>query len=473
MNATPLQEAADTQSLLPSGTLPTFRDPAGTLRLEPGRAIRTIDPEAREWVLDFLNSDFCRSAQASGEMIAAQIEDSEEAGLRLIHPRIEVVTYPWEWTPAQWLAAAELTLRLGREAIAEGWLLKDATPLNVVFVGTRPVFVDILSFERRDPGNPIWLAYAQYIRTFLLPLLAHRMLKWPLALTLLRRDGYEPGEIYAAMGPLQRLSPGVLGPVSLPAWLESRTAGSSRPRPARKVPNEVATAVLTRTLTGLERKTRSAAGATSASNWSEYPATLTHYTAEQSADKASWVRGTLERMRPARVLDIGANTGEFSAMAASSGAEVVALERDLAAADRLFGMARERGVAVLPVHADLSRPTPGVGWENRECFPLLDRLEGQFDLVMMLAVIHHLILMEQIPIAAIVSLMHRLTRRYLIVEWVPVEDPMYQSLMRGRDELYGALSEEDLLAACEGRFRVADRHALGNGRVLFLFEKAG
>jgi len=90
---------------------------------------------------------------------------------------------------------------------------------------------------------------------------------------------------------------------------------------------------------------------------------------------------------------------------------------------------------------------------------------------MMLAVIHHLILMEQIPVPAIVALVHRLTRRHLIVEWVPVTDPMFQSLMRGRDELYGGLSESDLLAACEGRFTVLDRHALSNGRILYFFDK--
>ena len=102
---------------------------------------------------------------------------------------------------------------------------------------------------------------------------------------------------------------------------------------------------------------------------------------------------------------------------------------------------------------------------------LLPRLEGQFDLVLMLAVIHHLLLMEQIPLPAILALCHRLARRHLALEWVPVEDPMYQSLMRGRDSLYGFLTEADLLAACAGRFHVLDRQPLENGRVLFLFEK--
>ena len=76
------------------------------------------------------------------------------AGQRLLHPRIPVATYPWEWTPSQWLAAAELTLSLCEEALSEDWILKDATPLNVLFLGPRPVLVDVLSFERRDPASP-------------------------------------------------------------------------------------------------------------------------------------------------------------------------------------------------------------------------------------------------------------------------------------------------------------------------------
>ncbi len=123
------------------------------------------------------------------------------------------------------------------------------------------------------------------------------------------------------------------------------------------------------------------------------------------------------------------------------------------------------------IHADLARPTPAVGWDNRETSSLLHRLEAKSELVLMLAVIHHLILMEQIPIGAILDLAHRLTSRSLVVEWVPVSDPMYQSLMRGRDALYGSLSEADLLTACDGRFRTVRREPLENGRILFLFAK--
>jgi hypothetical protein len=134
-------------------------------------------------------------------------------------------------------------------------------------------------------------------------------------------------------------------------------------------------------------------------------------------------------------------------------------------------MARQRNLPILTIHADLARPTPAAGWRNAESLALLPRLDAQFDLVLMLAVIHHLLLMEQIPLPEILALCHRLTRRHLVIEWVPVADPMFQSLLRGRDDLYGSLSEADLISACAGRFHLLDRQPLANGRILLLFEK--
>jgi SAM-dependent methyltransferase len=468
----------------------TFRDPAGSLRFEGELAVRSIAPSARIDVLDFLESPLCQAMQQRGDLIAAAVDDSGPQ-LILRHPKIPIPTYPWEWTPSQWLAAANLTLNLCEEAIAAGWILKDATPLNVLFIGPRPIFVDILSFERRnpdrrDPNPSIWLAYAQYVRTFLLPLLMDRLLHWPLSLSLFHRDGLEPAECFRALPWRRRLSRAALGPITLPTLLDRRK--SAAPASAAAPPNsatpqkkspahdpELATHILQRTLKDLRRRTLRAAPHSARSNWSNYPQTLTHYTPEQSRQKLDWVRRVLETTQPARVLDIGANTGDFSALAASLGpphaTQVVALERDAAAADRLFRMARQRDLPILTIHADLARPTPAVGWRNAESLALLPRLESQFDLVLMLAVIHHLLLMEQIPLPEILALCHRLTRRHLVIEWVPVADPMFQSLLRGRDALYGSLSETDLLDACANRFRLLDRQALANDRILLLFEK--
>jgi hypothetical protein len=409
-------------------------------------------------------------------MVAITIRNTP-AGLQLLHPRVPVPTYPWEWTPSQWLAAAQLTLSLCAEALSEGWVLKDATPLNILFVGSRPVLVDVLSFEPWNPepknhASHIWLAYGQYVRTFLLPLLMNRMQRWPLELAMFKRDGYEPAELYKLLSWRQRLSRAAFWPVTLAARLDRKDGERSAARPAAPPKSqELAIYLLKRTLADLRKRTRRAMPEAIGSEWDNYTATMKHYTAQESAQKLEWVRNVVEDLKPARVLDIGANTGVFSALAAEHGAQVVALERDAAAAESLFRMSRRSRLSIQTIHADLARPTPAVGWENGETSTLLDRLEAKSELVLMLAVIHHLILMEQIPIRSILDLAHRLTWRYLVVEWVPVTDPMFQSLMRGRDALYGSLTESDLLTACMGRFHTLRRQPLENGRVLFLFAK--
>src|SRR5215469_6976497 len=266
----------------PAAAEPTFRDPAGSLVVERNRAVRTIRPEFRETVFDFLNSRFYRGAVERGEMISSDVEDDADC-LLLIHPRVRIATYPWEWTDSQWMSAAELTLRLCDEALDDGWILKDATPLNVLFSGAQPVFVDVLSFERRDPQSSLWLAYGQYVRTFLLPLLMKKMLRWPLELTSFKRDGYEPAELYAAMSWMKRLSPAALMPVTIPALLDRRKNAQTaalKPQPARN--EELTLHTLKRTVAGLRKRTAAVMPSTGSSEWAEYTNSQSHYTAAES-----------------------------------------------------------------------------------------------------------------------------------------------------------------------------------------------
>jgi 2-polyprenyl-3-methyl-5-hydroxy-6-metoxy-1,4-benzoquinol methylase len=416
--------------------------------------------------------------EKSGDLIPSKIASSAEypciapGELWLKHPRIDPITYPWEWTPAQWRAAAELTLRIARQAIDAGWTLKDATPLNVLFLGPRPILVDVLSFEQRDPHSTVWLAYGQFVRTFLLPFVAAKYLNWRLQATLLRRDGYEPGEIYEALSPWQRLNPDLLDIVTLAKLLERRSSKPhvSQSSPASRDP-ELAAHILQKRVARLSKQIRRTATTRSRTQWSEYAQSASHYSPADVEGKKEFIRNVLQRGGPARVLDVGANTGTYSLMAADAGAEVVALDADAAALEELWATAVQRNSRITSLVANIARPTPAVGWRNREQFSLLDRLAGKFDLVLMLAVIHHLILREQVPLTHIADLCANLTTRWLVLEWVPPADPMYQEWLRGRDDLYGHLSEDDLQQAFSSLFTVVDRSTLGNGRVLFLLER--
>lgn len=457
---------------------PTFRDPAGSLRLVAGCALRQIRPDALEETQAFLASPLRAALERSGDLIATGFANPgthpfiRPGELWLEHPRIDPITYPWEWTPAQWRAAADLTLSVAEKAIDAGWTLKDATPLNILFQGARPVLVDVLSFERRDPRSSVWLAYGQFVRTFLLPLIAAQYLSWPLNATLFARDGYEPAQIYDALPPWQRLNPGLLDVVTLATLLER--PGTRRQKPRKPAPVDdpaLATHILHKRIARLGRQIRRTGRVRNRSRWSDYPQSAAHYQPADHADKQEFVRNALQRCGPLRVLDIGANTGAFSLMAADSGAEVVAIDADAAALETLWRAAAQQRKPITTLVANIARPTPPAGWRNREHLSLLDRLTGKFDLVLMLAVIHHLILREQLPLAHIGELCGLLTERWLVLEWVPPSDPMYQEWLRGRDDLYGNFTESDLRQAFAPGFSVADRTELSNGRVLLLLER--
>ena len=456
----------------------TFRDPAGELRLTARHALRRIRPSAENETRAFLASGLRAELEQSGDLIRTQIASLDchpcvsRDELWLEHPRIDPITYPWEWTPAQWRAAADLTLRIAQKAIASGWTLKDATPLNILFEGPKPILVDVLSFERRDPHASVWLAYGQFVRTFLFPLMAAKHLSWPLQATLFRRDGYEPEQLYRALPFLQRFNPSLFDVVTLATLLERPGRARQAPRkPPSAASPELATHILMKRIARLAKQIRHTAEPRSRSQWSEYTQTATHYQPAEAEDKREFIKIVLQRCRPMRVLDLGANTGTFSLMAADGGAEVVAIDVDAAALEVLWRVADGERRAITTVLANIARPTPAAGWLNREHFSLLERLTGRFDMVLMLALIHHLILREQLPLAHIGDLCASLTRRWLVLEWVPPSDPMYKEWLRGRDELYGHFTESDLLQAIARHFEVSDRCALANGRIVLLLER--
>ena len=242
-----------------SQEIATFRDPAGSLRIHGESVLRTVNPRYAAESLRFLRSDLARRWTDQGHLVASQVVSADkDQPLLLKHPRVFFPSYPWEWTPGQWVAAGELTLELCCQLLHEGWILKDATPLNILFDGSRPVFVDLLSIERRDPGSPLWLAYGQFARTFLLPLAAYKYLGWPLAATVNRRDGYEPADLHPYLSGVERWSAPLRSLVTLPYLLETRKRGAGAPPRLQQEP-EIATAVLQRNFRGF-RKNAACAG---------------------------------------------------------------------------------------------------------------------------------------------------------------------------------------------------------------------
>ncbi|MGC2297575.1 MAG: class I SAM-dependent methyltransferase [Acidobacteriaceae bacterium] len=450
-------------------TLETFRDPAGSVRIAGDRVLREVHPQYAGAALEFLQSETAREWVAQGRLIETRFIPRDNGDLTLEHPRVFFVSYPWEWTPSAWIAAAGLTLDLCEELLEQGLILKDATPLNVLFRGARPVFVDVLSIEARDPGSPLWLAYGQFVRTFLLPLAAYRYLGWPLAASMQKRDGYEPADLAPHLSRWQQWREPFRSLVTLPLMLEKSGGRSAQDTRVRQNP-EVAMAVLRRNLSALRRHLRRLDPQVRKSRWSSYAQSADHYSEEDQKLKRRFVRDALMAARPRQVLDMGANSGVYSRIAAESGAEVVAWDTDLQATEQNWREAQQHQLNIAPLLANPARPTPAVGWRNAESLGLLDRARGRFDCVMMLGLIHHLLLSEQIPLDEIAALLRELTASWAIVEWVPASDPRFVDLVRGREALYTHLDEAAFAQAAATHFSVVLREALPNGRILFLLQ---
>ncbi|MGH9581281.1 MAG: class I SAM-dependent methyltransferase [Terriglobales bacterium] len=471
----------------------SFRDPAGRLFLVDGRVLRLVHASARAGLEEFLVSTPARELVTRGLLISSRVLDDgqrsalaqDAAALELMapvpdaalveHERIEFPSYPYEWPPEMLHAAATLTLDLALELLEHGWGLKDATPYNVLFRGADPVFVDVLSIERRDAANPTWLPYAQFVRTFLLPLLAAQRFGLPLDHIFLgRRDGLESEDLYRMCGPLQRFLPPVFSLVSMPTWLGTRANpdDASLYRQELLPDAEKARYILRSLLNRLRRQLKRLTpkpGRSSA--WSDYLST-SNYSHEHFAAKHSFVEQALNEHRPARVLDVGANTGYFSRLAAQSGARVVAIDYDPVVVGDVWRAARADRLTILPLVVNLARPSPATGWRNRECPAFLDRAREAFDAVLMLAVVHHMLVTERVPLEEIVDVAAELTRDLLIVEYVDPADSMFRRLLRGREELHRDFNPQRFEQAFRRRFQIVRSARLPEAtRTLYLMRK--
>jgi SAM-dependent methyltransferase len=460
----------------------SLRDPAGRLLRVKGRLLRVVHPGGAAHARACLESPTVARWQAERRFVTTRElprgDWPELAGASagpittvLEHENVAFPSHPCEWAPAMLVAAGLLTLDLAGELLNEHRGLKDATPLNVLFIGNRPIFVDALSVEVRDPRSPIWLPYGQFIRTFLLPLIAGRKLAWSLRRTFTgARDGLTPEELFAALGWFGRLSPGVFGAVTGPVLLSRATAGRSFPAPP-VTDERRATFVLRGLLARLRTALNSQAIAPRTSAWTGYRDPAVH-AADYHAARFQLVESILSSHRPARVLDVGANDGAFSDLAAAAGAEVVSIDRDEGVVDRSFRRQEAAPVRVLPLVVDLADPTPATGWRNTERPSFLDRATGHFDCVLCMAVLHHLVVGDGLSPAAVVDLMATLTTDLLIAEFVPADDPWCARLAAGRPippERWSLVTFESEVAR---HFTIASRHPVGTGgRVVLVLRK--
>jgi SAM-dependent methyltransferase len=305
---------------------------------------------------------------------------------------------------------------------------------------------------------------------FLYPLLLGRYRGWdPRSYFLANLDGRSVSEVAGAFKGLQAYRPGLLLDVTLPRLLERRsTSGHAEVKqtmsgsrgPGAQVPN----------LKRLRRKLRALAdGYRPTEAWVDYTRDCSYDDTAESAKK-SQVAEFVNRIAPASVLDLGANTGDYSYVAAQCGTDVVALDQSHDTIELLYRRLRREPARITPMVVDLRNPSPGVGYRNTERPPFFERISA--DCVMALALIHHLIVSGNMTLEAVRELFDGIVRRHLILEFVPPDDEMFKRLTRFRRDEFAHLTLEKCLEVFSSRFDLEARVPVPHsGRTLLLWRR--
>jgi ribosomal protein L11 methylase PrmA len=382
-------------------------------------------------------SGLYEALSSSGRLVAhEELPGSDGAHRVLVPEQIPFVSWPYEWCFGQLKAAALLTLDLQRTAVAHGMTLRDASAYNVQFVGARPIFVDTPSFGAYVEGEP-WVAYGQFCRHFLAPLLLVSRIDVGLARLLDSHIDGVPLPLASRLLPWRSwLRLGELFHLHLHARSTVRHADDAAidVAPRRATGAGVSRMALLGMIDSLEGLVRRLDWTPAGTEWAEYYA-HTSYTAASHEHKASVVRDLLSRVGPlGTVWDLGANTGRFSAVAAGLAEHVVSFDVDPAAVERHFRqVSASDDRKTLPLVQDLTNPSRGTGWAGTERASLRDR--GPADAVLALALVHHLALSNNVPLPMIARFLADVGRT-AIVEFVPRSDPQVKRLLATRPDVF-------------------------------------
>jgi len=450
----------------------SFRDPGGYVFYHGEDIYRTVNEHGRDHYDLLKSSGFYDIAVRQGLLIShTEVDDvpGMEGVYKVLKPeKIDFISYPYEWSFSQLKDAALLTIRLQRKAIENGLSMKDASAFNVQFKDGSPLFIDTLSFEPYKEGSP-WVAYRQFCRHFLGPLALMAYVHIDLA-KLLRAniDGLSM-ELASRMLPLKtRFKFSLLTHIHLHARTEIKHAG--QPDQARNSPpGTFSRNSMLGLIDSLEAAVTKLRWAPAGTEWGDYYSD-TNYNDVALDAKQRIIEKLLVSVQPRDVWDLGANTGLFSRVAGDRHIRTIAFDIDPAAVEKNYHMVRKKKERfILPLVMDLTNPSPALGWGHLERKALIAR--GPADLIMALALLHHLAISNNVPLPKVAETLSKLGR-HLIIEFIPKSDSQVKRLLATREDIFHNYHEASFETAFSDYFEIIDKIQIQDSeRTIYLMRR--
>lgn len=401
----------------------SFRDPDSSLTYDNSYYYRRISLNYEKHYNHFIESGLKDKLLQEGFILPFDeiVVDSNEDGVSSRVLRTDIlpfVSYPYEWSFSQFKEAALLTLKINQIALEYGMILKDASMFNVQFIGCKPVFIDLASFEVYEQDTP-WKAYYQFCKHFYGPLFlaAKKNIILPKLLQYFI-DGIPLKEVLSICSWMDFLNFGAFLHLYLHAKGEGKIVKGGKE-------NKVAKKQLSNIFSHLESAITDLTIKQKQTIWDTYNQN-NNYEIESQQHKVEIINGFLDQIEGEKALDIGANDGLYSQLLANKGMYTLVVDIDELAVDRAFKMQHD---LVHPLQMNLVNPTPAIGWNNRERKSFWDRCH--VDVIQALAIVHHLVITHDISFEEIAKKIAQHTQ-YLIIEFVSPNDSQAQILLQNK-----------------------------------------
>lgn len=463
----------------------SYRDPKGTIWYHDNRVFRSLFGDGVDDYQAFIESGLARKKFHHGRLIetqeisspddslikAGKASTGKNADLLLEHERVPFISYPYEWSYAQLKDAALFHLELLKKALDHNLMMSDASAYNIQFMGAEPVFIDILSFRPYKDGE-IWQGYRQFCEQFLNPLLLYNsadILFHPWYRGTF--EGIPATDLIKVLPWHKRFNPKMASHVWLQAKLQ-RTADTGQIQSLahkenrRKLPKKHLQAMvrdLYDWITGFKDVDNTD------SVWHDYEKNNI-YDSDEQQQKTDFIARSVKGLTPTVVWDIGCNSGYYSEQALMAGAQsVIGADYDPRTVGLAYTRAKEKTLNLTTICQDLVNPSPAQGWHLKERKSLFDRCNG--DMVIALALIHHIVIGRNIPISMFIDWLISLAPTG-VVEFVPKEDPMVQTLLQNREDIFPDYHQDHFQTLLSNHADILDQAVVTkSGRILYQYKR--
>jgi hypothetical protein len=451
----------------------SFRDPSGFLFSRDGVLYRQINHSYAENYDLLMGSGLYDKLIKLGLLVPhreTHVKPAEPGpSYKIIQPEwVPFISYPYEWSFGELQDAALITLSIQKRALKLGLSLKDSSTYNIQFYHGKAALIDTLSFEKYREGEP-WVAYRQFCQHFMAPLalMAYRDVRLNQLLRVYI-DGI-PLDLASRLLPRRALlNFGLFSHIFLHAKAQQTYADKAVKKPKSNI--GISKQAMLGLIESLESTVRRLKWNPAGTEWGNYYE-MTNYTDAAFVHKKQLILEWMERIKPKIAWDLGANTGIFSRLVSQTGGYTVAFDVDPAAVEQNYRQVKaEREQNLLPLVLDLTNPSPAIGWRNRERRSLGER--GPVDVVLALALVHHLAISNNVPLSQLADFFFYSTCHWLVIEFAPKTDSQVQKLLKSREDIFAHYTRDDFEKVFRDRFDIREAMMLHESeRYLYLMER--